>query len=222
MNFLLVVGGSGWLYTSGHLDKEKFVELKKILFPPTQPVVAVASTQPAPTTGPADRLEILLAQASGRPAAEQVDFIRHTFDAQMTELDRRQRELTDLQRQVDLAKEQAVTDRAKISQAQKQVAEQQAEQTRLDSDKGFQDSLQLYTVMPARQVKTIFLTLADDTVMHYLQAMQPRTAAKIVKEYKSPEEIQRIQKVLEKIRQSQPPAPPPPVSAGQQAVVSPP
>jgi hypothetical protein len=47
------------------------------------------------------------------------------------------------------------------------------------------------------------MTLPDDVVISYLQAMPPRLASRICKEFKSPEEIGRIQSVLEKMRQAQ-------------------
>ena len=205
MNFLLVVGAGGWLFSSGHLDKAKFAGVKKILFPPQVPVVP--TTQPAPTTGPATRLDELLARASGKTVNDQVDSIRQAFAAEQAELDQRTRELQDLQMQVDLAKEQARIDRTKIEAEKKDVDAQQAEQNRLASDKGFQDSLALYNAMKPKQVKTIFMTLSDDTVVQYLRAMEPHAATKITNEFKLPEEIARIQKIMEKIRQSQPAAP---------------
>ena len=75
------------------------------------------------------------------------------------------------------------------------------------------DTLTLYNSMQAKQVKTIFATLDDDTVVRFLSAMQPRTAAKIVKEFKSPEETARIQRVMERMRQN--PAAAPGVSASK-------
>jgi flagellar motility protein MotE (MotC chaperone) len=203
MNFLLVVAGSAMLLKTSHMDRDKFTAVKKLLFETSQPTTEPASTEPVATTEPADRLADLLAKASGRPAGEQVSFIRQAFDTEMAELDRKQRELADLQHQIDLARTQTATDRAKIEQGQKDLVAQQEEQSKLASDKGFQDSLELYNAMPAKQVKTIFMTLSDDTVMQYLVAMEPRAAGKIIKEFKLPEETIRIQKVLEKIRQSQ-------------------
>jgi hypothetical protein len=203
MNFLLVLAGSGWLLKSSHMDRDKFTEVKKLLFATSEPTTEPASTQPVATTEPADRLAELLAKASGRPAGEQVDFIRQAFDTQMAELDRKQRELADLQHQIDLARNQTKLDRTKIDQQQKDLQTQADQQTKLAADKGFQDTLELYNVMPAKQVKTIFMTLSDETVMQYLQAMEPRVASKIIKEFKLPEETTRIQKVLEKIRLSQ-------------------
>ena len=203
MNFLLVLAGSAVLLKTSNMDREKFAAVKKLLFETSQPTTQAASTQPVVSTQPADRLAELLAQASGRPAGEQVDFIRQAFNTQMAELDRKQRELADLQHQIDLARNQTKLDREKIEQGEKDLQAAKDEQTRLASDKGFQDTLELYNNMPSKQVKTIFMTLGDDTVMQYLQAMEPRTAAKIIKEFKLPEETARIQKVMEKIRQSQ-------------------
>jgi flagellar motility protein MotE (MotC chaperone) len=204
LNFLAVLAGTGVVLSKAHMDRDKFTKVKEVLFDTTQPaVVDLSTTQPVATTEPADHLAELLAKVSGRPAGEQVDFIRQTYDGEKAELDRKHRELEDLQHQIDLARDQTRLDRQKLENAQKDLDDRQKLQDKLASDKGFQDSLELYNVMPAKQVKTIFMTLADDTVQQYLQAMEPRTAAKIIKEFKLPEETARIQKVLEKIRQSQ-------------------
>jgi hypothetical protein len=207
MNFLLVAGGVGWMVKSGRLDKAKALEVKKVLFEPTtQPVkmaTADATTQPSP---PSMRLDDLLAKASGRSAAEQVEIIHQTFDEEVAQLDRRQRELIDLQRQVDLAKEQMTIDRGKLLKEQQSLAANQQEQTKLASDKGFQDSLALYTTMQPAQVKKIFMTLDDSAVQRYLEAMEPKPATNIIKQFKSPDELVRIQKILEKMRLATPTA----------------
>ncbi|MGB7156736.1 MAG: hypothetical protein WBD40_01640 [Tepidisphaeraceae bacterium] len=203
INFLAAAGGIGFLFNSGKLDREKLLAIKELVFAPS-PVVEAPTTQPtdesAATTQPVNNLETLLAKASGRTAGEQVEFIQRSFDAQMAMLDRRQRELTDLQRQVDLSKQQMERDRAALEKGRTQLASEQELATKLATDKGFQDSLLLYNTMPSKQVKTIFMTLDDATMRQYLQAMQPRTAARIIKEFKSPEEVARVQKVMESMR----------------------
>src|SRR5206468_4098475 len=111
VNFLAVVGLVGWLVQSKKLDREKVQAIKEILFP--KPVEEAPTTQPsseAPTTQPMMRLEELLAKASGRSASEQVEFIQYAFDAQMAVMDRRQRELNDLQRQVELSMQKEALD----------------------------------------------------------------------------------------------------------------
>jgi hypothetical protein len=207
LNFLALAGGIGWMVKSGRLDKAKALEVKKMLFEkPVAEVKVEAATKPDPTTQPSMRLDELLAKASGRSAVAQVELIHQAFDAEGAQMDRRQRELIDLQRQVDLAKEQLAIDRGKLTKEQQSLSTNQQQQTKLASDKGFQDSLALYTSIPAVQVKKIFMTLDDAAVQQYLQTMEPKQAAKIIKEFKSPDELIRIQRILEKMRLATPTA----------------
>src|SRR5688572_9480400 len=201
INFLAVAGGGVYLHQAGRLDKEKVHAIGQILFPPPKP--AEPTTQPSErdgaTTQPILRLEQLLAQHAGRPAGEQVEYIQRSFDAQMAQLDRRHRELGDLQRQIDLAKQQMERDRAMLGKSQTELVAKQDEAARLATDKGFQDSLALYNSMPSKQVKAIFLTLDDASVVRYLQNMQPRIASRIIKEFKTPDEVRRIKGILEQM-----------------------
>ena len=99
--------------TSRPTLNDKLMAIKEIIYPATSP----ATTQPVAdaTTQPSLRLEELVARQSGRTAGEQVEFIQHTFDAQMAQLDRREREVRDLERQVELAKQQMTRDRVAAS-----------------------------------------------------------------------------------------------------------
>jgi len=201
LNFLLAGGVIGWLYQSGHLDRARVAQVKELLFPPPTP--PVPATQPSandPTTRPGPSLDELLAQHANLPAGQQVDFIRQTFDAQMAQMDRRSRELLDLKTQVDLANAKLLSDRAALEADRKKLTDQQEQARKLATDQGFQDSLNLYNTMPAKQVKTVFMTLTDDAMLQYLQAMDSRAAGKIIKEFKTPEEIDRVQRILERMR----------------------
>ena len=62
----------------------------------------------------------------------------------------------------------------------------------------------MYATLQPRQVKSIFLGLDDVTVMNYLRALEPRAAGRIIKEFKTPEETARIERILERIRQAGP------------------
>ena len=210
VNFLLTLGAAGWLVQSGRLDKKKFAEVKKLLSPAksatTQPTTQPVSDADAATTRPSIRLDTLLANASGRTAVEQVEYIRQNFDEQGAQLDRRARELADLQQQVEIAKQQVLKDRAQLQQDQQALKAREDQSTKDASDKGFQDALELYSDMPAKQVKGVFMTLNDDVVVRYLQGMDPKAASKILKEFKTPDESDRLQRILEKIRLSGPDA----------------
>jgi hypothetical protein len=206
INFLVVAGGAGWLYQSGHLDNARALAIRDVLFPPpaqpaTQPTAA--TTQPA--LSPTARLEELLARHSGvKTNEEQVEFLQHSFDAQMGEIDQRQRQLEDLQRLVASAQEKLKADRANLDADRQKLTADQEASARLASDQGFQDSLNLYNAMPAAQVKTVFLSLDDKTVIEYLRAMTPRVAAKVIKEFKTPDETTRIRRILDEMREAVP------------------
>ncbi len=224
IHFVAAAGAVGWLYEQGKLDHEKVLAIRDILFPKPAPADQ-ATTQPSSdaTTRPTSKLEDLLAQHSGRPVTDQAEFLQRSFDAQTALLDRRQRELDDLQRQVELAKGQITKDRVALDAETKKLAAREKEETRLAADKGFQDALERYQAMPAKQVKEIFLRLDEPTVVNFLQAMEPRAAAKILKEFKTPEEIARAEQIMERMRQTTPPGAPvvppaPPGSAANQGV----
>jgi hypothetical protein len=203
INFLAALGGVGYLFQSGKLNKEKIGKVKEIVFAPVAPA---ATTQPSsgPTTKPGElSLSALLANRNGKTAIEQVDFLRRTFDTQMLELDRKQRELADLQRQVDLANQKLAADRTALEKREKDLASREQQAQKLQDDQGFQTSLSIYNSMPPKQVKSIFMTLDEATVQQYFEAMDARTAGKIIKEFKTPDETAFIKRVQERIRQAQ-------------------
>jgi flagellar motility protein MotE (MotC chaperone) len=207
LNFLAMGGVVAWLYQGGHLDRERVGKIKEVLFPPP-PAPAAPTTQPTSDTDPAVRpaiqLDELLAKHANLTAGQQVDFVRLTFDAQMAQLDRRSRELADLKAQIDLANAKLATDRTALEADRKKLTDDQEKSKKLATDQGFQDSLNLYNSMPAKQVKGIFVSLSDDAMLQYLQAMEPRTAGKIMKEFKTPEETERIQRIMEMMRKGPP------------------
>jgi flagellar motility protein MotE (MotC chaperone) len=206
INFLALAGGAGWLFQSGHLNRSRLSDVRNIVFPPaTQPTTQPSAAQTPPEQTPTSRLDALLAKHSGaRTAAEQVDFLQHSFDAQMSLLDQRQRQLEDLQRLVVQAQAQVKVDRTQLDADRKKLTDDQQQASHLADDQGFQDSLNLYNSMPAKQVKTVFLSMDDATVVNYLRAMTPRTASKILKEFKSPEELDRVNKLMDRMRESAP------------------
>jgi hypothetical protein len=200
LNFLAAVGGAAYLWKTHHLDRSRALAIKAIVFPPpaTQPSAAAGDQ---PTTQPAVSLDDLLKKAAGRSADEQVEFIQRSFDSRNAQLDMRQRELADQQALIDAGRQRLAQERDAVEAEKKRLAAAEQQAANQANDQGFQDSLTLYTAMAAPQVKTIFMSLPDEIIQRYLEAMPTRTAAKIIKEFKTPDETSRIQKVLERMRQ---------------------
>jgi hypothetical protein len=198
LNFLAVVGGVGYLWRSGHLDRDRITAIKALLYPPaTQPSATGPATQPTLS------LDDLVRKAAGRPAEDQVEFLQRSFDARVAELDLRQRQVIDQQHEVDLSRQRLADEKAQIEKAKADLNAAQQAAAQEASDQGFQDSLQLYVAMPPAKVKDIFMTLDEDVVVKYLEAMDPSKAGKVVKEFKTPDEMSRIQKILGRMRLSQ-------------------
>src|SRR5256714_6380349 len=203
INFLIVAGFVAWLSHDGRLDRARITAIKAILFPPPPPEAPTSQPVTDQMAEPTMKLEELLAKTAGRPAAEQLEYIQKSFDSQMAQLDRAQRELNDLNQQVEQARAKLNDERKALDDKEKKLTDREQQAQRLASDQGFQNSLSLYETLPAKQVKTIFMGLEDATVIQYLQAMEGRTAAKITKEFKSPEESERLKRLLERMRQPQ-------------------
>lgn len=203
-NFVLAACGVAYLAKTGALTREKVTAIKAILYPATTQAVVVAEKNiPDATTQPTLRLEELLAKVSGRPAGEQVEFLQRTFDAEMAQLDRREQEISRNAAEAKAALKNAADERDRLAAVQKKLdAREKAIKTQVE-DKGFEESLAVYNEMSAKQVKDVFTSLDDATVTKYLRAMEPSRAAQICKEFKSPQDIERVQRIMELIRQPQ-------------------
>lgn len=203
LNFLAVAGGVGYLVGTGKLDKEKGEEIVKILFPEPVPT-SQPTTQPldADLGDPLVSIDELLMKTAGKSAAEQNDFIRATFDSMSAQLDRQRREVFDLRRQVDLAQQQLSKDLELLAARQKSLDDRETKAESDSKDEGFQKALAVYDAMQAKQVKSVFMSLEDDVVVRYLQAMEPRRVSSIIKEFKTPEELSKAQLLLEMMRKN--------------------
>jgi flagellar motility protein MotE (MotC chaperone) len=208
LNFLAVAGGVGYLYGTKKLDKDKIHAIKEIVFPPPAPEVAATqpTTQPA-EPGPMMKLEEMLAAHAGLPAAEQVQMLQRTFDFRMTQLDEREKQVNALQDLVKNAESRLIAERKDFDQKRTALDSRAEDEARLASDKGFQESLQLYGTMQPKQVKNVFANLPDDVVVRYLRAMEPRKQGKILSEFKTPAELQRVKALMEQVRSAEPVAP---------------
>lgn len=208
LNFLCVAGGAGYLVATKKLDREKVHAIRDLIAgPPATAPATQPSTQPTAqeieNDAPMLRLDALLAKVSQRPVTEQVDLVRAELDAQAATIERRRREVDDQRTQIATARAELLKDKDELATRQALLDSAVAEQAKLAGDAGFQKTLDLYAAMPAKKVKAIFMNLEDDTVVRYLQTMDARQAGGILKEFKTPQENNRAQALLEKMRRAQ-------------------
>src|SRR5687768_16805020 len=155
LNFLAVAAAVGYLFKGGNLTRERMAKIREIVFPPPPAVAPV--TRPSSTTRPVMNLDELLARHAGRTPTEQLHYIRQSFDSHMLELERKQREMLALKAQAEAAQAAARAERALLEKAKAEFAAREKAAVNVAEDKAFQDSLALYTTMPAKQTKSLFL-----------------------------------------------------------------
>ena len=216
VNLALAAGGVGWMVASGHLTRSRMAGVRQVLFPPPATRPAAATTRPMDMPAPTDptvRLAMLAARAAGRPGVDPTAAVQQVQDWSLADLDDRRRALLDLQQQVMLAQQQVDRDRQAVDRDRRQFAADRDRAAAAAADKGFQDSLAMVATLPPRQVKSLFATMPDDQVQRYLQAMDPAQATKVMKEFKLPADVQRLQRVLDRIRTAGPATQPSPPAA---------
>ena len=200
LNFLAAAGGIAYLFKTGALTKEKVTAIKIMLGPATTQAVDEKKDQIDAATQPTIKLEELLAKVSGRPAGEQVEFMQRTFDTQMAQLDRRFQELSAQKNEITLDRKRQDDRQTKLDKLQKQLEDRDQASARDAQDKGFADTLALYDSMTTRQVKDAFAGLDDATATKFLRAMESSRAAKILKEFKTTAEAERVGRLIALIR----------------------
>jgi hypothetical protein len=220
LNFLILAGLVGWLFKSGRVDKEKVAAIREIVFPkPPPPAPATQPSKAEAEPPPLLRLDALLAKHAGKRAGEQVEVIQQTFDAQSAMLDRRRRELEDLQGQVAAEQKKLADASAALEADRKQLADRQQQTEQLAADKGFAKSMELYGQNP-QLAKAAFMDLPDETAVRYLEAMPPSTAKRITGQFKTPQERARLNRIMERMRQGPKGSPSPDQPATRPAAVA--
>jgi hypothetical protein len=212
LNVFMVIGLAGYLVGTGRLDKEKggaIVDLLRHKGTPTKfretvydILEPVATTAPATqaTTNPASLAEdqglrsVASAQERIAFAHQMMEQERLSLENEAQDLRHRQELLLALQADVQ-AKLKKIEDAKKESEPKAATAEAKVR------EENFQKTLALYDELKPKQIKDIFIDNKDpDLAASYLVAMDPSRAAKIVGEFKTPEEQQFIVLVLDRIR----------------------
>ncbi len=191
-NLLIISGLIGYLIVSGKLNSESVAQIIAVLR--GEKLVPQTATTSAPSTQPT--------QKKSEPLAKQTASM-DTIEAQRAILEREKRIIQDRFIRLKDAELKLIQDREAFL-AEKNKFYKEVELVRkANQDLGFQKALALYSKMPPKLAKEDFMKLDIDTVVRYLMNMSKLTAAKILKEFKTPQEQRRRQEILERIRTQQ-------------------
>ncbi|MGP1309891.1 MAG: hypothetical protein ACTS27_06820 [Phycisphaerales bacterium] len=202
-NFLAVVGVIAWLGTTDRLSGER-IDAVRELFKPTVAEERAAEEEKARLE--AEQAEAEASEAFMRepptPAGDEVAEQEAVTNAAQQELSRLSREAEDLRR--TFARELAQIERAReqLKQEREDFDALRARLAALEGSEQFERALALYQSLKPAQAKAMLQTLIDDGDMEqavsYLNAMQTRTASKILAEFEDDPDLAAT--LLERVR----------------------
>lgn len=125
-------------------------------------------------------------------------------EVMLRQLERTRREIQALSDNLTLARARMERQHADLAAAKQDLEQRIAEMEARLNDEGFKKAVTLYEQLPAKQVKQMFAELMasgrTDEVVTYLEAMDPRKAAGVLKEFKSESEVVRAVELTERLR----------------------
>jgi cell division protein FtsB len=198
-----------WLYQDGRLDQDRanqVVALFSKTIAQEKQEAALAVQLEAETQEKARNIARLESVANGPITLEQrLSTQRARDEVAQARVDRLQREIKDLRRQLGVAQAQLVKEKQDLEAQRKAFEELRARETKLKADADFEQAVSMYEQLRPKQAKQMFQDLmkAGQTpqVVDYLAAMQLRKAAAVLKEFKATDEVAQVTMLVQMLRQ---------------------
>lgn len=214
INALMLAGFVGFLWGTGRLDKPKAQAIGDLLRQPGTPeglrakLYAIMTPSPTTQTRPATGsgpVALVSASGAGAPlppaaAQERIDYVQKVLEEERLRLEteaqkqRQEQESLVAQAQKLDARKKELDDRERVYQDSLTTADAKADAA------GFQKMMSIFSELKPKQIKDLLTTMPAAEVARYLTAMEPDQAAKVLAEFKSIDEKQLINVVLNKVR----------------------
>ncbi|MBT8485262.1 MAG: hypothetical protein HKO59_17615 [Phycisphaerales bacterium] len=205
VNMLALIGFGGWLWQSGRLDRGRLLAIKELLAP-TLAEAEVRAEADAEAMRQAEAETLRGWEATNPPMASETQ-LRSIALVQNQETqaarrlaDQSEQLFAQLEERARVLKEQEEAFASR--QAAWEDARAEAQNQRVQEQ--FQKTVKLYESIPSKQAKQLLTTLVDgggmDQAVAYVNAMNTRAAAKVIRELKSDEESKLATELLEMIR----------------------
>ncbi|MEM9109610.1 MAG: hypothetical protein AAGC72_06265 [Planctomycetota bacterium] len=209
VNALALGALAGWLGATDRLSKERLRQAVAV-FGYTIPEQARLAEQADQAEQEAQALAeraLRMEQVAGGPVTPEarLEAIQVVDDKRRALLERQKVEAEALKRQLD-AQQQLIEARiAELDTKQKVFDDAIAEKIEEMESEDFKEAIAMLEGIPPKQAKQViqrWLTDgAEQQVVDYLSAMEERKAAKVLKEFKLPNEVAQAATLIEQIRQ---------------------
>lgn len=207
LHILGLVGSVGWLVASGRLDTTRAQSIKDMLKTTVAEQKALEAEQ-AETTGDGGattNANQTVPVNIPKSAKQQIEEDQKQHKVMLLQLERTRQEVQQLQRNLELAQIKIKKERAENLKIKESLEKQLADIKEQKDEEGFKKVIELYESLPAKAVKQVFVQLIEQgkqpQVVDYLEAMDNRKAAGVLKEFKNQTEVTYVVELTELLRQ---------------------
>lgn len=195
----------GWLWRSDRLSMDRVEQIRSML----STTLSEEASQQRQAEREAEQQQQEQAEAERRehpplPAAQQVSAVNLMREQQQRAVDRLEDEKQLLLAQLERIRDQHEATKREFEQQKQQWYDSIDEERQRKADEQFQQTLKLYEQIPSRQARDMLLALVDDGDMNqavaYIDAMNSRAAAKIIREFKTAPQVELAKELLEELR----------------------
>lgn len=209
VNVLALGALAGWLGTSGRLSKERLRDAVAVFNHTIEDEASLAAEQEQAdleSQALAERA-LRMEQVAGGPVTPEsrLESFQVVDDKRRALLERQKVEAQALKRQLDT--QQAIIEQKLVELDAKRKAFDTAIATKIEAmeEQDFKEAIAMLEGIPAKQAKQVIQRWLTDgsqeQVVDYLSAMEERKAAKVLKEFKQPNEVAQAAALIEQLRQ---------------------
>jgi Tfp pilus assembly protein PilE len=209
VNVLGIAALTGWLGATGRLSQDR-VRAAVATFNHTieeeQQLIAEAEQADRDAQALAERA-LRMEQVAGGPVTPEARLasIQTVDEKQRALIERQKVEAEALKRQLD-AQQRLIEERiAELDRKQQAFDEAIAEQIEAMESEDFKEAIAMLEGIPPKQAKAVMQEWLEggdqEQVVAYLSAMEERKAAKVLKEFKLPNEVAQAAVLIEEVRQ---------------------
>jgi len=212
LHVLALLGGVGWLAATERLSMDRVKEAVALFEPTTSEAEAQEEEEKAEQMREdaerhADRAERAAGEAQPAPRSAAAELVDRQQNSELTlrRIERARAEIERLRGQLEAGQRKLEKQREALNEKQKAIEQRLKEIEQKKNSAGFKRAVRLYESLPEDQVKDMFMSMIDEgkteQVVAYLEAMQARTAGKVLEEFQTPEELTQAVELTERLRQ---------------------
>jgi hypothetical protein len=208
VNALALGGVVGWLAATDRLSKDRIREAAGVFHNTIQEQAALDAEKAKAEEEALELAEqaLRLEQVAGGPMEpeQRLAALQQVDEKQRALIERRKVEVEQLQRQLDTQRRMIEQRIAELDAKQQAFDEAVAEQLDEMEEEDFKEAVAMLEGIPPKQAKAVFQELLQEgdqeQVVSYLSAMEQRKAAKVLKEFKLPNEVAQAADLIEQLR----------------------